>query len=112
MKIIDYGFSIIISNDKKLNVFCGTPSYMAPEIIEKMGYKGQTVDCWALGICLYVMLCGAFPFKGFHKSIYKIKGYDDKELFRNIKKGKIDYPNFLTENVIEFLKKILVTNPS
>ena len=89
LKIIDYGFSIIISNDKKLNVFCGTPSYMAPEIIEKMGYKGQTVDCWALGICLYVMLCGSFPFKG----------YDDRELFRNIKKGKVDYPDFLSYEV-------------
>lgn len=59
---------------------------MAPEIIEKMGYRGQTVDCWALGICLYAMLCGAFPFKG----------YDDRELFRNIKKGKVNYPEYLS----------------
>ena len=47
-----------------------------------------------------------------NKVFIKLKGYDDKELFRNIKKGKIDYPNFLTESVKEFLNKILVTNPN
>ena len=59
---------------------------MAPEIIDKLGYKGSNVDCWALGICLYCMLCGEFPFKGM----------DDKELFRKIKKGAIEYPGYLS----------------
>lgn len=64
IKMIDFGFSIIIPSYKKLNIFCGTPSYMAPEIVNKVLYVGQTADIWALGILLYVILCGKFPFKG------------------------------------------------
>jgi len=64
VKIIDFGFSICIDPDKKLNVFCGTPSYMAPEIVAKLYYKGAAADVWALGILLYAMLCGRFPFRG------------------------------------------------
>ncbi len=45
---------------------------MAPEIVSKKGYSGFLVDIWALGILLYVMLCGKFPFKGM----------DDKSLFK------------------------------
>ena len=47
-----------------MNLFCGTPSYMSPEIIKKQEYVGFPVDCWALGVLLYVLLCGKFPFKG------------------------------------------------
>jgi len=64
IKIIDFGFSICIDPEKKLNVFCGTPSYMAPEIVAKLYYKGAAADVWALGILLYAMLCGRFPFRG------------------------------------------------
>ena len=64
VKIIDFGFSIIIPKNKKLNVFCGTPSYMAPEILSKEFYSGFLADVWALGIVLFIMLCGNFPFKG------------------------------------------------
>ena len=64
IKIIDFGFSIQVTKDKKLDTFCGTPSYMAPEITRKQDYYGHLVDIWALGILLYCMLCGAFPFKG------------------------------------------------
>lgn len=64
IKIIDFGFSIIIPDDKKLKIFCGTPSYMSPEIVSKIEYVGSKADIWALGILLYVMLQGKFPFKG------------------------------------------------
>lgn len=64
IKIIDFGFSVSIQADKKLNMFCGTPSYMAPEIVSKQDYNGKFVDVWALGILLFTMLCGKFPFKG------------------------------------------------
>ena len=45
-------------------MFCGTPSYMAPEIVLKKEYYGCPADIWALGVLLYVLLCGVFPFKG------------------------------------------------
>ena len=64
IKIIDFGFSVCVQSDKKLCMFCGTPSYMAPEIVSKQDYNGKFVDIWALGILLYTMLCGKFPFKG------------------------------------------------
>jgi len=64
VKIIDFGFSIFTDPDKKLSIFCGTPSYMAPEIVSKVHYRGNAADIWALGILLYTMLCGKFPFRG------------------------------------------------
>ncbi len=64
IKLIDFGFSVQIGLENKLTVYCGTPSYMAPEIHSKKDYFGPPVDVWALGVMLYVMSCGRFPFKG------------------------------------------------
>lgn len=64
IKIIDFGFSVQTQKDKLLNVFCGTPSYMSPELATKKDYQGWHADVWALGVLLYVFLCGKFPFKG------------------------------------------------
>ncbi len=63
-KIIDFGFSTCIPHDKKVKMFCGTPSYMAPEIVSKIEYAGAPADIWALGVLLYALLSGKFPFKG------------------------------------------------
>jgi len=62
IKIIDFGFSVWSKKEKKLKVFCGTPTYMAPEIISKSEYEGPPTDIWAMGIILYTLLCGVFPF--------------------------------------------------
>ena len=65
VKLIDFGFSVLTATpDQRLKVFCGTPSYMAPEITRKSDYEGRPVDILALGVLLYVMLCGEFPFRG------------------------------------------------
>lgn len=64
IKIIDFGFSILMQKDRLLNVFCGTPSYMSPELATKKDYQGWHADVWALGVLLYVFLCGKFPFRG------------------------------------------------
>mmetsp|Transcript_29809 Transcript_29809/g.27292 ORF Transcript_29809/g.27292 Transcript_29809/m.27292 type:complete len:103 (+) Transcript_29809:1141-1449(+) len=84
-----------------LNIFCGTPSYMAPEIVSKKNYKGHATDCWALGILLFTLLCGHFPFRG----------YDDRDLYAKIKKGKFDLPNHISPCAKNILHKMLKVNP-
>ena len=69
VKLIDFGFSIAQPKEKKLNIFCGTPSYMAPEIVSKKDYWGHCTDIWALGVILFLILTGGFPFKGMYKWI-------------------------------------------
>lgn len=60
---------------------CGTPAYIAPEIITGKGYRGFKVDMWSAGVCLYVMLFGSVPFRG----------SDMQELHRNIVNGTLDF---------------------
>jgi len=80
VKLIDFGFAIALAPGAKLNIFCGTPSYMAPEIVNKKEYTFP-VDTWALGVLLYKALNGVFPFRG----------ADDKELFRKINACKLEF---------------------
>jgi len=64
VKIIDFGFATVSHKTKPLNFFCGTPSYMPPEIVQKKDYLGHTAEIWTCGILLYTILCGSFPFRG------------------------------------------------
>lgn len=78
VSLIDFGFSICGGADKKLKIFCGTPNYMAPEIVEKKTYYGPQADIWALGILTFVLLFGRFPFRGI----------SERDLYRRISQGK------------------------
>lgn len=63
-KLIDFGLArdFSVSEDKMLETFCGSPSYTAPELLEKKRYDGKMVDVWCLGVALYVMLEACLPF--------------------------------------------------
>ena len=77
VKLIDFGFSTCIPNEKKIKMFCGTPSYMAPEIVMKEEYAGPPADIWASAVLLYALMNGCFPYRG----------ATDKELYRRIQRG-------------------------
>lgn len=64
IKLIDFGFSVIALPETRLSVYCGTPSYMSPELVSRQEYYGKPVDIWALGVLLYVLVSGRFPFRG------------------------------------------------
>ena len=64
IKIGDFGVSKhTVQANEILFEQCGTPAYIAPEIVNDMGYKGFPVDIWSAGICLFAMLYGNVPFK-------------------------------------------------
>eukprot|EP00903_Cladosiphon_okamuranus_P012027 g11292.t1 len=101
-KLVDFGFSAHVKNRRLLHVFCGTPSYMAPEIIKRQEYEGKPVDIWSLGVVLYAMLCGCFPFSG--------PRYP--ELYKNIAKGVFRLPDWLSPTASSLVRGMLVTNPT
>ena len=101
IKIIDFGFSTCFSNDKKISLFCGTPSYMSPEIVSKKESFGPPSDIWAAGVVLYVLLTGNFPFKAPHS----------KELYLKIQRGAFLLPNNLSPEAHSLLSAMLSLDP-
>ena len=83
--------------EKKIRLFCGTPSYMAPEIVTKKEYSGHTADIWALGVLLYAVLCGTFPYRG----------STDKELYTKICRGKFYVPDHMSKQSYQFLCRLM-----
>ena len=74
---------------------------MAPEIVSKQEYAGPPADIWALGVLLYTMLCGSFPFRG----------SNDTELYEKIKNGLTSFPSYLTPLSMKLIQKLLTLNP-
>ena len=101
VKMIDFGFSTCIPHERKVKIFCGTPSYMAPEIVSKTEYSGPPADIWALGVLLFALLCGRFPFKG----------QNDKELYSHICTQELQVPDHVSPQAKKFLLKIFQKQP-
>jgi len=79
VKLIDFGFSLKTDMNSRLTMLCGTPCYMAPEIISCREYEGKPTDVWSLGIILYILVVGRFPFRSSNKN--KVSNDHDQELY-------------------------------
>jgi len=96
VKIIDFGFAVVLPPQQKLKIFCGTPSYIAPEIIQGSPYS-LPADMWAIGVLLYVMLSGRFPFKA----------SSQRELYRRIVRSSLTVPVDLSPQAGEIVRACL-----
>ncbi|TGZ76284.1 Pkinase-domain-containing protein [Ascodesmis nigricans] len=101
IKIIDFGLSNLFSPRSHLKTFCGSLYFAAPELLQAKQYVGPEVDVWSFGIVLYVLVCGKVPF-------------DDQNmpaLHAKIKRGIVDYPQWLSAECRHLLGRMLVTDP-
>lgn len=107
IKLADFGLAKIVSSGGQSSVMhttCGTPGYVAPEVLKNDGYDTQ-VDAWSMGVILYILLCGFPPF------------HDDNQalLFEQIKNGKYDFPDPWWSNISDqakdLVKKMMTVDP-
>ncbi|KAM7263138.1 hypothetical protein ACFE04_000821 [Oxalis oulophora] len=105
LKVSDFGLSAFAESKRQdglLHTTCGTPAYVAPEVINRKGYDGPKADIWSCGVVLFVLLAGYLPF---HDS-------NLVEMYRKIGKAEFKYPNWFAPEVRRLLSKILDPNPN
>lgn len=110
LKISDFGLSALYVGDpdaegtsrqELLHTTCGTPNYVAPEVLADKGYDGKKADVWSIGVILYVLLAGFLPFD--ESTIVA--------LFAKIQAAHFTYPSWFTPEVRALLDKVLIADP-
>ncbi len=102
VKLTDFGLSKegVSDHSTGANSFCGTPEYIAPEVLLRQGH-GRAVDWWSLGALLFEMISGLPPFYSRNR----------ETMFEKIMKAEITFPPFMTEHSKDILSKLLVRDP-
>ncbi|XP_026885061.1 serine/threonine-protein kinase DCLK2 isoform X1 [Electrophorus electricus] len=96
LKLGDFGLATVV--DGPLHTVCGTPTYVAPEIIAELGY-GLKVDIWAAGVITYILLCGFPPFRS------EVGVQED--LFDQILQGNLEFPSPYWDNITDSAKELI-----
>ncbi|KAG5225195.1 CBL-interacting serine/threonine-protein kinase [Salix suchowensis] len=104
LKISDFGLSALreqFLQDKLLHTLCGTPAYVAPEVLRKKGYDGSKADIWSCGVILYVLLAGFLPFQD--ENVMK--------MYRKIFKAEYEFHPWFSADARRLISRILVADP-
>ncbi|GFZ01732.1 serine/threonine protein kinase 1 [Actinidia rufa] len=105
LKVSDFGLSAVtdqIRHDGLLHTLCGTPAYVAPEILTKKGYDGAKADVWSSGVVLFVLTAGYLPFNDPNLMM----------MYKKIYRGEFRCPKWMSSDLKRFLSRILDTNPA
>ncbi|XP_062007987.1 CBL-interacting serine/threonine-protein kinase 25-like [Rosa rugosa] len=104
LKVSDFGLSALPEqhwSDGMLHTQCGTPAYVAPEILRKKGYDGAKTDLWSCGVVLFVFLAGYLPFQD--ENVMKS--------YRKVFKAEYQFPPWISGDARRLIKKLLVVDP-
>ena len=105
LKLADFGLAQMVKPSEMMHHACGTPGYIAPEMLQDEEY-GSQVDLWSLGVILYILICGFPPFYD----------EDEKQLFDSIRKGNYEfispYWDDASEQVKDLISKLLELDPA
>nr|AGT28258.1 cGMP-dependent PKG [Sesamia nonagrioides] len=103
VKLVDFGFSKKLQASRKTWTFCGTPEYVAPEVIMNRGHD-ISADYWSLGVLMFELLTGSPPFTG----------TDPMKTYNKILKGidAVEFPRCITRNAANLIKKLCRDNPA
>ncbi|XP_057969253.1 CBL-interacting serine/threonine-protein kinase 5-like [Malania oleifera] len=104
LKVSDFGLSALpeqLRNDGLLHTRCGTPAYVAPEVLTKKGYDGAKADIWSCGVILFVLLAGYLPFRG--ENVMK--------MYRKVFKGEFEFPRWFSPEAQQLISNLLVVDP-
>ncbi|XP_040383679.1 CBL-interacting protein kinase 16 [Oryza brachyantha] len=105
LKVTDFGLAALpeqLRQDGLLHTQCGTPAYVAPEVLRKRGYDGARADLWSCGVVLYVLLCGFLPFQ--HDSYAK--------MYQKIFKAEYQVPPWVSGDARRLIARLLVVDPA
>ncbi|KAG9152407.1 hypothetical protein Leryth_015813 [Lithospermum erythrorhizon] len=105
LKISDFGLSALHEHQRQdglLHTQCGTPAYVAPEVLRKKGYDGAKADIWSCGVILYVLLAGFLPFQD--ENMMK--------MYRKIFKAEYEFPPWFSPDAKRLISKLLVVDPA